>query len=82
MIHEKVVNSFRCCNDRLRPRIIADDLADVGIETSDRRVGLCFQQRIWAVFAKKLDLRSMASLPVHDDLVERNFDTSRANELW
>jgi transposase InsO family protein len=36
----------------------------------------------WSVFAKKPGLRSKAGPPVHDDLVERNFHATRANEIW
>jgi len=35
-----------------------------------------------SVFAKKAGLRGKAGPPVHDDLVERNFNATRANELW
>jgi putative transposase len=64
-------------------RFIADELADAGIKASERRVWkLCSQQHIWSNFAKKRGLRSKAGPPVHDDLVERNFNATRANELW
>jgi len=64
-------------------RFIADELADAGIKASERRVWrLCSQQHIWSVFAKKASLRGKAGPPVHDDLVERNFNATRANELW
>jgi putative transposase len=64
-------------------RFIADEPADIGIRASERRVWkLCSQQHIWSVFAKKRGLRSKAGPPVHDDLVERDFNASRTNELW
>jgi putative transposase len=64
-------------------RFISDELEDIGIKASERRVWrLCSQQHIWSVFAKKPGLRSKAGPPVHDDLVERNFHATRANELW
>lgn len=64
-------------------RFIADELADAGIRSSERRVWkLCSQQHIWSVLVKKPGLRSKAGPPVHDDLVSRDFTASRANELW
>lgn len=64
-------------------RFISDELADAGIKTSERRVWrLCSQQHIWSVFAKKPGLNRKADPPVHDDLVERDFTATRANELW
>ena len=56
-------------------RFIADELAEPGIvgrrEPGVR--GLCSQQRIWSVFAKKRGLTRKAGPPVHDDLVDRDF---------
>ena len=64
-------------------RFISDELGDIGIKASERRVWrLCSQQRIWSIFAKKRGLRRKAGPPVHDDLVARNFTTGRPNALW
>jgi putative transposase len=65
-------------------RFIADEIqAESGIAASERRVWrLCSQERIWSVFSKKRGLNRKAGPPVHDDLVERNFTTTRVNELW
>lgn len=65
-------------------RFIADEIEAVsGITASERRVWkLCNQQRIWSAFAKKRGLNRKAGPPVHDDLVARQFNASRANELW
>jgi putative transposase len=65
-------------------RFIADEIeAQSGIAASERRVWrLCSQQRIWSVFAKKRGLNRKAGPPVHDDLVQRNFNATRLNELW
>jgi putative transposase len=64
-------------------RFISDELIDIGIKASERRVWRLYsQQRIWSVLAKKAGLRSKAGPPVHDDLVKRNFTASAVNELW
>jgi len=65
-------------------RFIADEIeAQSGIAASERRVWrLCSQQRIWSVFAKKRGLNRKAGPPVHDDLVQRNVNATRVNELW
>ena len=61
----------------------SDQLGDIGIKASERRVWrLCSQQRIWSIFAKKRGLRRKADPLVHDDLVARNFTTDRPNALW
>jgi len=63
-------------------RFISDELCDAGIKASERRVWRLCSQQIWSVFAKKQGQRLKAGPPVHDDLVERRFTTTRANELW
>jgi putative transposase len=65
-------------------RFIADELEDLGFVASERRVWrLCSQQRLWSAFAKKKGSKNRKQgPPVHDDLVQRKFTASRANELW
>jgi putative transposase len=64
-------------------RFIADELPALGISAGENRVQrLCSSQRIWSVFAKKRGLSRKAGPPVHDDLVDRNFNASAPNELW
>lgn len=65
-------------------RFIADELEDLGFAASERRVWrLCSQQRLWSVFAKKRGSKNRKQgPPVHDDLVQRNFNATRPNELW
>jgi putative transposase len=65
-------------------RFIADEIeAQPDIVVSERRVWRsCSQQRIWSVFAKKRGLNRKAGPLVHNDLVQRNFNVTRLNELW
>lgn len=65
-------------------RFIADELADLGFEASERRVWrICSQQRLWSVFAKKKGTKNRKQgPPVHDDLVRREFTAARPNQLW
>jgi putative transposase len=65
-------------------RFIADELADLGFEASERRVWrLCSEQKLWSAFAKKKGSKNRKQgPPVHDDLVQRKFAATRPNELW
>jgi putative transposase len=64
-------------------RFIADELARLGVQASERRVWrLCSEAQIWSVFSKRRGLRRKAGPPVHDDLVERYFHASELNALW
>ncbi|MBY6540097.1 IS3 family transposase [Rhodococcus sp. BP-349] len=64
-------------------RFIADELPDRGITAGENRVArLCSQERIWSVFSKKRGLTRKAGPPVHDDLVDRRFSATAADELW
>ncbi len=64
-------------------RFISDELETLGFVASENRVQrLCSLQRIWSVHAKKRGLNRRPGPPVHDDLVERDFTATRANELW
>ena len=64
-------------------RFIADELNDKGLSCSENRVWrLCSAQRLWSNHAKKRGLNRRPGPPVHDDLVERDFTATKANELW
>ena len=64
-------------------RFISDELPGRGITAGENRVArLCSQERIWSVFAKKPGLTRKAGPPVHDDLVDRQFTTHGANQVW
>lgn len=43
---------------------------------------MCRDHGIWSVFSKKRGLNRGPGLPVHDDLVERDFTATAPNELW
>ena len=61
-------------------RFIADQLAERGVTASENGVQrLCQQERIWSVFAKKTGLSRRAGPPVHDDLIDRDFNAPAAN---
>jgi putative transposase len=64
-------------------RFIADELRERGLRVGENRVArLCWQQRIWSVFAKKRGLSRKAGPPVHDDLVDRVFTAPAPDVLW
>jgi transposase InsO family protein len=64
-------------------RFIADELRERGLAAGENRVsGLCSQQRIWSVFAKKRGPNRKAGPPVHDDLVDRQFTATAPNVPW
>jgi transposase InsO family protein len=64
-------------------RFIADQLAERGILAGENRVQrLCSQQRIWSVFAKRRGLSRKPGPPVHDDLIERDFQAAAPNRVW
>ncbi len=64
-------------------RFIADELRQAGIVAGENRVSrLCTQQRIWSVHSRKRGLQRRPGPPVHDDLVERDFNASGLNQLW
>jgi len=64
-------------------RYIADELADQGITASRNRVNrLCTSARLWSVHSRKRGLNRKPGPPVHDDLVERDFDAPAPNLLW
>jgi putative transposase len=64
-------------------RFISDELHAVGHEVSERRVWrLCSEQRIWSSFVKKSRSGKKPGVPVHDDLVRRDFSAEVIDELW
>lgn len=65
-------------------RLIADELADLGFEASERRVWrLCSQQGIVSTTTrKKRGKPGKQGPPVHDDLVQHQFTAAGPNQLW
>lgn len=65
-------------------RLIADELADLGFEASERRVWrVCSQNKIVSVMArKKRGKGTKAGPPVHDDRVQRVFTADAPDRLW
>jgi putative transposase len=64
-------------------RFIADELAQAGVKTGERRVWrLCSQVQLWSVFTKRRGLARKAGPPVHDDLVDREFTAAATNVVW
>lgn len=65
-------------------RLIADDLADLGFQSSERRVWrLCSQNGIISSVARrKRGKNTRPGPPVHDDRVHRVFVASQPNQLW
>ncbi len=64
-------------------RFISDELHASGHDVSERRVWrLCSEQRIWSSFVKKSRSGRKPGVPVHDDLVRREFSAAAINRLW
>ena len=64
-------------------RFISDELHAIGHQVSERRVWrLCSEQRIWSSFVKKSRSGKKPGVPVHDDLVRRDFSAAAIDELW
>ena len=64
-------------------RVLADDLAELGYELSERRVWrLCRVAGIQSVFARRRTRYKKAGAPVHDDLVNRQFSADGPNQVW
>lgn len=65
-------------------RLIADELADLGFEASERRVWrLCSQNGIVSTISrKKRGKNAKVGPPAHDDLVNRNFTANAPDRLW
>jgi len=64
-------------------RFVADELHRKGWQVSENRVQrLCQQHRIISTTVRKGRSGKKPGPPVHDDLVERDFTASEANERW
>lgn len=65
-------------------RLIADELADLGFDASERRVWrLCSQNGIVsAISRRKRGKGTRPGPPVHDDRVQRDFTADAPNRLW
>ena len=64
-------------------RFITDELTDQGWRASRNRVNrLCTLQQLWSVHACKRGSQRRPGLPVHDDLVAREFTAQAPTLLW
>jgi putative transposase len=64
-------------------RFISDELEAAGLSVSERRVWrLCSEQRIWSSFVKKSRSGKRPGPPVHDDLVQREFEGDDLDVIW
>jgi len=64
-------------------RVLADELADLGYQVSERRVWrLCRLAGIRSVITTRKRRYRKAGPPVHDDLVQRDFTADGPNQLW
>ncbi|GAB2526424.1 hypothetical protein GCM10027064_24700 [Microbacterium petrolearium] len=64
-------------------RVLADDLHDLGYRVSERRVWrLCRLAGIRSVITTRKRRYQKAGVPVHDDLVKRDFTAEGPNQLW
>ncbi len=63
-------------------RLIADELRTEGFQVSENRVHrLCKQEGITSII-KRGKKQKRTPLPVHDDLVNRNFTATRRDVIW
>jgi putative transposase len=64
-------------------RFIADELHARGIACGESRVfRLCSTEGIWSVHAKRRAAARRPGPAVHDDLVQREFQAERIDEVW
>ncbi len=64
-------------------RVLADDIADLSYQLSDRRVWrLCHVAGICSTITTRERRYRKAGPPVHDDLVNRQFTAEGPNRLW
>ncbi|MEU6340888.1 hypothetical protein ABZ883_08040 [Streptomyces sp. NPDC046977] len=64
-------------------RFLADEARSSGAAMADRTAWrICRDNHWWSVFGKKRGRIKKAGLPVHDDLVRRNFAADGPNRLW
>jgi transposase InsO family protein len=77
--HDDPAFGYRFITDELH----RDELHRDGLHASERRVWrLCSQERLWSAFAKQRGLSRKAGPPVHDDLVDRDFNAPTTNQVW
>jgi transposase InsO family protein len=63
--------------------LISDELEAAGLTVSERRVWrLCSEQAIWSSFVKKSRSGKKPGPPVHDDLVQRSFESDDLDVIW
>jgi putative transposase len=64
-------------------RLLADEARDAGQDMCERTAWrLCSEHGWWSAFGKKRSNKSRPGPPAHDDLVERDFTATGANQLW
>ena len=64
-------------------RLLADEARDAGQDMCERTAWrLCSERGWWSAFGKKRSNKSRPGPPAHDDLVERDFTATGANQLW
>lgn len=65
-------------------RLLADEAREAGHSRCDRTVWrICAANQWWSVFGKPRGRNGKKpGPPAHDDLVERNFNAERPNQLW
>lgn len=64
-------------------RVLADDMADLGYEISERRVWrLCHVAGIRSTITTRKRKHTPPGPPAHDDLVQRKFRADAPNRLW
>jgi putative transposase len=64
-------------------RFVSDELEKAGHVVSERRVWrLCSEQAIWSSFVKKSRSGKKPGPPVHDDLVQREFESEDLDAIW
>ena len=66
-------------------RLLADELEHAGVKASENRIHrLCREHKIWSTTTRKgrRGGKGRPGPPVHDDLVQRDFDAPRPDMLW
>ncbi len=64
-------------------RFIADELSAAGVVASENRVWrLCSLQGLWSAHARKRGWHRRPGLPVHDDLIRRQFGADGPDRVW
>ncbi|NEB77359.1 IS3 family transposase [Streptomyces sp. SID14478] len=64
-------------------RFLVDEARAAGLTMADRTAWrICRDNRWWSLFGKKRGRMKRAGPPVHDDLVQRDFNAAGPNRLW